>query len=353
MDGLDNDRLEKFLGKVVGDMGAAMGSLLAAIGDRLGLFKALAGGPLTSVELANRTGTNERYVREWLASQAAGGYVEYDPSSRRFHLTPEQKVALTDETSPAFIAGGFQLFEAVTQASERALSNFKTGAGMGWGEHAPGLFEGTERFFRGAYLGNLLSSWIPALEGVPAKLAKGAKVADVGCGHGASTLVMARAFPESKFVGFDAHDKSIARARQLAKQAGFSDRVSFEVGRSTNFPGTGFDLVCHFDCLHDMGDPIGAAVHVRKALARDGTWMIIEPFAHDRLEDNLNPVGRVYYSASTMVCVPASLADGGPRAALGAQAGEARLRSVVQEGGFTRFRRATETPFNIVYEARP
>jgi SAM-dependent methyltransferase len=350
---VDPERLNTLLGKIVGDLGAAMNAALVIVGDQLGLYKALSGSDgITPEELANRTGTQPRYVREWLCAQAAGGYVTYAPKSGKFSLTPEQSAALADESSPAFVPGGFQVVEAAMHAIPRALDNFKTGAGMGWGEHASCLFHGTERFFRSAYLGNLTSAWLPALDGVVAKLEAGAKVADVGCGLGASTLVMARAYPKSQFVGFDGHPRSIELARQRAREAGVDDRVQFEVAKSTEFPGSGYDLVAHFDCLHDMGDPVGAARHVRRTLAPGGAWMLVEPFAADAIEDNLNPVGRVYYAASTMICVPASLADGRPGLALGAQAGEARLRRVVSEGGFSRFRRATETPFNIVFEAR-
>jgi SAM-dependent methyltransferase len=291
-------------------------------------------------------------VREWLSAQAAGGYVTYDAASKRFSLSPEQATALADDTSPAFVPGGFQLVEAAAKAKDRAVEHFQNGSGMAWGDHARCLFEGTERFFRSVYIGNLVDSWIPALEGVEAKLRSGAKVADVGCGFGASTILLARTFPNSRFVGFDAHPDSITKARERAVAAGVAERATFEVASSTDFPGTGYDLVTHFDCLHDMGDPAGAARHVRQTLAPDGTWMLVEPFAHDELEDNLNPIGRVFYSASTMFCVPASLADAAPHAALGAQAGEARLRRIAVSGGFTRFRRAAETPFNLVFEAR-
>jgi 2-polyprenyl-3-methyl-5-hydroxy-6-metoxy-1,4-benzoquinol methylase len=350
---VDQAKLDQFLGRVVGDLGAAMSATLVVIGDRLGLYKGLAaGGPQTAEDLAVRTQTRERYVREWLAAQAAGGYVTYDGATKRFSLSPEQQTALADDTSPAFVPGGFQLVEAAAKAKDRAVENFQNGSGMAWGDHARCLFEGTERFFRSVYIGNLVNSWIPALEGVEAKLRSGAKVADVGCGFGASTILLARTFPSSRFVGFDAHAESIAKARERALAAGVADRVTFEVAASTDFPGTGYDLVAHFDCLHDMGDPAGAARHVRQTLAPDGTWMLVEPFAHDELEDNLNPIGRVFYSASTMFCVPASLADAAPHTALGAQAGEARLRRVVVSGGFTRFRRAAETPFNLVFEAR-
>jgi len=350
---VDSEKLNRFLGQVVADLGGAMSAALVVIGDRLGLYKAMVGaGPLTPGELAERTHTHERYVREWLCAQAAGGYVAYDPRTERFTLPPEQAVALADEESPAYVPGGFHIAEAVMRAEPHALEHFRTGAGMPWGDHAPCLFEGAERFFRSSYLGNLTAAWIPALDGVVTMLEAGGRVADVGCGLGASTILMAKAWPRSTFLGFDAHPRSIELARQRAERAGVAERIKFEVARATDYPGTGFDLVTHFDCLHDMGDPAGAAGHVRRSLAPDGVWMIVEPAAGDRVQDNLNPVGRVYYSASTILCVPASLADGQPRAALGAQAGEARLRSIVREGGFTRFRRAAQTPFNHVYEAR-
>jgi len=346
-------KLQEFLGKVVTDVGAAMSAVLVVMGDRLGLYKAMAeSGPIAPAELAKRTETAERYVREWLNAQAAGGYVTYDPQSGKYTLPPEQALALADESSPAFVPGLFQVTQAMWSGEPRMLENFRTGGGFEWGQQHPCLFEGTERFFRSGYIGNLLGSWIPALDGVAKKLEAGGKVADVGCGLGASTILMARAFPKSKFYGFDYHEESIATARQRAKAAGVDDRVTFEVALSTSFPGDGYDLVAHFDCLHDMENPVGAAKRVREAIAKDGTWMIVEPFASDRTEENLNPVGRVFYSASTMLCVPHSLAHRGP--ALGAQAGEARLRDVVvRGGGFARFRRATETPFNLVLEARP
>lgn len=349
---IQESKLQEFLGKALQDIGAGMSAVLVLIGDRLGLYKAMAGaGPLTPAQLAQRTGTAERYIREWLANQAAGGYVTYDAASGTYTLPEEHAEALANESSPVFLPGAFQSMSAMFKAAPRMMQNFRSGAGMGWGEHDPALFEGTERFFRPSYLGNLVTSWIPALEGVEAKLRTGAKVADVGCGHGASTLLMAQAYPQSEFVGFDAHEPSIRTAQRRAEEAGVAGRVRFEVARSTDFPGTAYDLVAHFDCLHDMGDPVGAARHVRETLAADGTWMIVEPFAGDRVEDNLNPVGRVFYAASTMICVPASLSENGP--ALGAQAGERRLREVVMAGGFGRFRRATQTPFNLVLEARP
>jgi 2-polyprenyl-3-methyl-5-hydroxy-6-metoxy-1,4-benzoquinol methylase len=349
---INEAKLQEFLGKAVGDMGAAISSILVHIGDKLGLYKAMAAaGPLTAAELAQRTGTAERYIREWLGNQAAGGYVTYDAKTGKYTLPPEQAYALADESSPVFLQGGFQVLTALYKAEPKIFQNFKTGAGLDWCEHDKALFEGTERFFKPNYIGNLVNTWIPALDGVEAKLKRGAQVADIGCGHGASTLIMAKAYPNSKFVGFDYHEGSIQAARKRAQDAGLTGRVSFETAKSTDYPGTGYDFVTHFDCLHDMGDPVGAARHVYKTLHPDGTWMIIEPFAGDKVEENLNPVGRVFYGASTMVCVPASLAHHGP--ALGAQAGESRLRQVVTDGGFKRFRRATQTPFNLVLEARP
>jgi 2-polyprenyl-3-methyl-5-hydroxy-6-metoxy-1,4-benzoquinol methylase len=350
---IDEKKLTDFLGKVVGDVGAAMSAALVVIGDKLGLYKAMAeGGPMTSVDLAQRTGTTERYVREWLNAQAAGGYVTYDPTSGRFTLPPEQALALADESSPASVPGLFHVTAAMWHGEEKMTENFRSGGGITWGAQHPCLFVGTERFFRSGYIGSLVKAWLPALDGVTAKLERGAKVADVGCGLGASTILMAKAFPKSRFVGFDSHTESIALARDRAGQAGVADRVCFEVAKSTDYPGDRYDLIAHFDCLHDMEDPIGAARHVRRTIAPDGTWMIVEPLAGDSLQDNHNPVGRVFYSASTLLCIPHSLAHRGP--ALGAQAGEARLREVVVSGGgFSRFRRATETPFNLVLEARP
>jgi len=350
---LDESKLNDFVGKMVGDVGAALSSILVVMGDRLGLWKAMAAsGPLTPAELARLTGTAERYVREWLNAQAAAGYVTYDPANERYTLPPEGAFTLADETSPAFFPGLFEVTAACWAGADRMTDNFRTGAGIEWGDQHPCLFEGTERFFRSGYIANLTSAWIPALDGVEQKLRSGARVADVGCGVGASTLLMARAYPESEFFGYDYHDGSIELARRRAQSAGLADRVHFEVAKATSYPGTAYDLVAHFDCLHDMEDPVGAARQVRRTLAPDGTWMIVEPFAGDRPEENHNPVGRVYYSASTMLCIPHSLSHDGP--ALGAQAGEARMREVVvRDGGFSRFRRATDTPFNIVYEARP
>jgi SAM-dependent methyltransferase len=350
---INEAKLQDFMGQFVGDLGAALSVATVMIGDKLGLYKSMADGePVTPAELAQRTGTDERYVREWLSSQAASEYVAYDATDGCFSLPPEQAMALAQDNSPAFIPGAFQLAAALIKDEPRIAEAFRTGEGVGWHEHDHDLFCGTERFFRPGYIANLVPSWIPALDGVEQKLAAGARVADVGCGHGASTLILAQAYPRSEFVGFDYHPDSIDRARTAAREAGVDDRVSFEVSSAKQYPGSGYDLVAMFDCLHDMGDPAGAARHVLASLSDDGTWLIVEPFANDRLEDNLNPVGRVFYSASTMVCTPASR-DQEVGLALGAQAGEARLRAIVQEGGFTHFRRATETPFNLVLEARP
>jgi len=349
---IDEAKFGELLHKMLGDLGAAMSAALVVIGDKLGLYKAMHGaGPLTSAELAARTGTTERYVREWLCAQAASGYVTYDPASGRYTLPEEQAMVLADESSPTFMAGGFEVIAAAFNDEPKISEAFRTGAGVGWDQHDPRLFRGTERFFRAGYNANLVSSWIPALEGAEAKLRRGARVADVGCGHGASTIIMAQAYPQSSFVGFDYHPPSIERARSAAAEAGVGDRVRFERASAKDYPGT-YDLVCFFDCLHDMGDPLGAATHVRQSLAADGSWLLVEPFAGDRPEENFNPVGRVFYAASTMVCTPASLAQE-VGLALGAQAGEARLREIVTRAGFTRFRRATQTPFNLVLEARP
>jgi 2-polyprenyl-3-methyl-5-hydroxy-6-metoxy-1,4-benzoquinol methylase len=350
---IDETKLNEFMGKIVGDLGVTMSGALLVLGDRLGLYKAMAAlGPVTPAELAQRTETAERYVREWLNAQAASGYVTYEPSTGRYALPPEQAFALADDESPASVAGAFHVARAMWSALDKMETNFRTGEGLEWGHQHPCLFEGTERFFRAGYIGNLMSSWIPALEGVQTKLEAGAKVADVGCGCGAATILMAKAFPKSTFSGFDYHQGSIDIATKRAKEAGVADRVTFGVAKSTDYPGTGYDLVAHFDCLHDMEDPVAAAKHARKTLAKDGTWLIVEPFASDKAEENHNPVGRVYYSASTLLCVPHSLAHQGP--GLGAQAGEARLREIiVDKGRFTRLRRATQTPFNLILEARP
>jgi len=349
---LDINKLNAFIGQFVTDLGAAVHAGMVVIGEKLGLYKALVGGPMSSAQLAAKTKTDERYVREWLASQAAGGYVTYDETNNTFSLSEEQAFTLAAEDSPAYLPGAFELALGSLAAVPRIAESFRTGAGMGWHEHADGVFHGCEKFFRPGYAANLVSSWIPALSHVKEKLEAGARVADVGCGKGASTILMAQAFPNSQFFGFDSHDQSIEAARESAGRNGVADRVTFQVSKAKEFPGKDYALVAFFDCLHDMGDPTGAAAHVRQSLARDGTWMIVEPFANDQLKDNLNPVGRVYYSFSTLLCTPCSRSQE-VGLCLGAQAGETRIRQVVTSAGFTRFRRATETPFNIVYEARP
>jgi SAM-dependent methyltransferase len=349
---LDMDKLNTFIGQFVGDLGAAVHAGMVVIGEKLGLYKALSAGPMSSNELAAKTKTDERYLREWLASQAAGGYITYDEKTNRFSLSEEQAFALANEDSPAYVPGAFEIALGSLAAVPRIADSFRTGAGMGWHEHVDSVFHGCEKFFRPGYAANLVSSWIPSLDGVEEKLQAGARVADVGCGKGASTRLMAKAFPKSRFFGFDYHDKSIEGARESAKREDLSDRVTFEVATAKEYPGKDYDFVAVFDCLHDMGDPVGAAKHVRQSLAKDGTWMIVEPFANDHLKDNLNPVGRVYYGFSTLLCTPSSRSQE-VGLCLGAQAGEARIRDVVTSAGFTRFRRSTETPFNIVYEARP
>jgi SAM-dependent methyltransferase len=343
--------MNEFLGKVVADFGASLSSALVYIGQKLGLYKAMAeAGAVTPAELAQSTSTNERYVREWLINQAAGGYAEYDAKSGRYSLTPEQTVALTDEHSPFYVGGGFFVVKAMTQAVERIENSFREGGGMLWGEHHPDLFIGTERFFRPGYSAHLVANWIPSLTGVEEKLKAGAKVADVGCGHGASTIIMARAFPNSRFFGFDNHEASIRHSREAAEAAGVSDRVTFEVSDARSIPDAKFDLICFFDCLHDMGDPVGACQRAAEVLADDGSLLIVEPMAGDKVEDNFNPVGRTFAGASTLCCTANSMALNGP--ALGAVAPEAAIRETLLKGGFTQFRRTTETPFNRIFEAR-
>jgi 2-polyprenyl-3-methyl-5-hydroxy-6-metoxy-1,4-benzoquinol methylase len=350
---IDPAKLEAFVGQALGELGATLNAALVVMGDELGLYRAMAGaGPLTATELARRAGVTERYVREWLNAQAAGGYVTFDPHGNTYTLPAEQAVCLTDETSPYFLPGAFQLIAASVRDEPSITKAARAGTGFGWHQHSQGVFDGCERFFRPGYAAFLVDAWIPALDGVAAKLQAGARVIDVGCGHGSSTILMAKAYPNSRFVGADYHAGSIATARERAAEAGLGDRVSFEVATAKDFAGTGYDLVTSFDSLHDMGDPVGAARHALQSLAPDGTWLIVEPFAHDRIEDNLNPIGRIYYGASTLLCTPGSLSQE-VGLALGAQAGEARLREVVTQAGFTRFRRATETPFNLVLEARP
>ncbi|MDQ3147651.1 MAG: methyltransferase domain-containing protein [Actinomycetota bacterium] len=348
---LDQGRLEEFIGRFAGDLGAAVHAATVSLGDKLGLYRSLAEGPATSPELATRSGCDERLVREWLRAQAASGYVMYDEEPERYWLSPEQAACLADEANPAFMVGAMQIVASLPRDEARLIEAYRTGTGFGWHEHDHDLFAGTERFFRAGYAANLVSSWIPALDGVEAKLTAGARVADVGCGHGASTILMAEAYPASGFIGFDYHEGSVDVAREAAARAGVEGRVEFQVAGAKDFPGAGFDVVAIFDALHDMGDPVGAAAHVCRSLSPDGTFLLVEPYATDRVEDNLNPVGRIYYSASSLICVPCSQSQE-VGLALGAQAGEARLREVLGQAGFSRVRRATETPFNLVLEAR-
>ena len=348
---IDNDKLMEFVGQFAGDLGATVAAGNVVLGDRLGLYRALAAGPSTAGELAQRTGTDARYVTEWVRGQAAGGYVEYDAKSDRYSMTEEKAFALTDADGPLFLPGAFELALGSLAAVPRMEEAYRTGAGVGWHEHDEQVFHGCEQFFRPGYLAHLVAEWIPALDGAQAKLEQGARVADIGCGHGASTVLMAEAFPTSTFVGSDYHDGSIHEASKRASEAGVADRVSFEVAGAQQFSGNGYDLVTSFDCLHDMGDPLGAAQHVRSTLAPDGAWLIVEPAAADTVAENLNPVGRVYYNFSAFLCVPNALSQPGGYA-LGAQAGEKAIRQVCTDAGFTRFRRIGETPFNLVYEAR-
>jgi SAM-dependent methyltransferase len=349
---VDDRKLEQFVFRAVDEVGATLNAALVVMGDKLGLYRALAAGGLTAEGLAQRAGVSERYVREWLNAQAAGSYVEYDPEDGVYTLPPEQTAALTDESSPAFLPGFFQIALGAAIDSPRVTEAARGGEGVGWHEHNHDVFDGCERFFRPGYNASLIPSWLPALDGVVEKLEAGARVADIGCGHGSSTILMAQAFPNSTFVGSDYHEGSIETARSRAESARVADRVRFETAAASSDHGEGFDLVTMFDCLHDMGDPVGAAREVRRMLAPEGTWMIVEPMAGDRVEDNLNPVGRAYYGFSTLLCTPASLSQE-VGLALGAQAGEARIGEVASKGGLTRFRRAAETPFNLVFEARP
>ncbi|MCP4359826.1 MAG: methyltransferase domain-containing protein [Chloroflexi bacterium] len=348
---INEERLNNLLGKMVTEMGAAVSGLLVIVGDKLGLYKELAAGqPLTSEGLAERTGTTERLVREWLAAQASSGYIEYNQDNQTFSLTPEQQMVFAVEDSPVFLVGGFLGLESIYANEPKITEAFRTGDGVSWGDHSSCLFCGTERFFRSGYRANLVPQWLPQLDGVVDKLQQGVKIADIGCGHGASTLAMAAAFPQSQFYGFDFHPPSIEIARGRAQEEGLSN-VSFEVATAKAYPGSGYDFVAFFDCLHDIGDPVGALQHVRETLTADGTLMLVEPFANDTLTENLNPVGRVFYAMSTAVCIPNSLSQE-VGLALGAQAGESRLRDVVTQGGFSQFRRATETPFNLILEAK-
>ncbi len=348
----DEQKLNEFLGAIAGELGTAASAVLVRIGDRLGLYQAMAGaGPLSSTELATRTDTAERYVREWLANQAAGGYLTYDPSTGRYELPEEHAMVLAQEDSPVLMQGGFGFVATFFADEDRIVEAFRTGAGVGWEEHDSNLSPSCARFFSPLYSGNLVGSWIPALDGVEDALVRGARVADVGCGYGHATLLLAQAFPNSTFVGFDSHDASIAEARKAAAHAGVTDRLQFEVADAKHFPGS-YDLVCSFDCLHDMGDPVGVARHVREALAPGGTWLIVEPMAGERIEDNFNPVGRMFYAGSVMLCTPSSLAQE-VGLGLGNQVGQQRLTELLGEAGFTRVRRATETPFNRIFEVRP
>jgi SAM-dependent methyltransferase len=348
----DEGKLNQFVGRMLGDVGAVANGVLTHIGDRLGFYKALMKlGSADAKAVAAETGTSERMVREWLSAQAAQGYIDYHQETDRFSLSPEKAMVFADENSPVYMAGFFDIACAVFRDEPKITESFKSGRGLGWNERNPCLFCGTARFFRTTYQHHLVNEWLPALYGVAAKLERGGIVADVGCGHGISTIIMAQAFPNARFHGYDAHPGSIDAARQAAAEAGVSDRVSFDVALAKDFPARSFDLVCFFDCLHDLGDPVGAAAHVREAVAPDGSWMIVEPFSHDHLADNLNPIGAIYYAASTMICTPASLAQE-VGLALGAQAGETKLRGVAADGGFEHFRRVAETPFNMVFEAR-
>ena len=349
---IDQDNLGELLGRFVSDLGATGAAGNVVVGHRLGLYRSLAEGPATAEELARRTGTDPRYIAEWLRGQAPGGYVSCDPAAEHFSLTEEQAFALTDPDGALYLPGAFLLALGALRAESQITDAFRSGAGMGWHEHHQDVFTGCEMFFRPGYIANLTSAWIPALEGVEAKLAAGGRVADVGCGHGASTVLLAQAYPKAAILGSDYHQASVDMARKRAAEAGVADRARFEVASAQTFSGTGYDLVATFDCLHDMGDPVGAARHIRQALDADGTWLIVEPLAADTPAGNLNPVGRVYYSFSTFLCVPNARSQPGGYT-LGAQAGEPAIRQVAEQAGFTRFRRATQTPFNVVFEARP
>ena len=349
---INTDKLQEFLGRFIADLGATVAAGNVVIGHRLGLYQALAAGPARAEELAARTETSARYIAEWLCGQAAGGYVEYDPSTGTYSMTEEQAFALANPDGGVYVPGAFVFAIGALKAEQRITEAFRTGAGMGWHEHDEDVFLGCEQFFRPGYMANLVPSWIPALDGVQDKLRTGARVADIGCGLGASTILLAREYPNSAFAGSDYHDRSIEIARKHAGEARVADRVSFEVATAAGFSGTGYDLAATFDCLHDMGDRLAAARHVRQSLAPDGTWLIVEPYAGDTIIDNLNPIGRLGYNFSTLLCVPNAMSQAGGYS-LGAQAGEAAIRQLVTDAGFTRFRRAAETPFNLVYEVRP
>ena len=351
---IDEQKLNEFMQKAVGDIASTMSAMLVIIGDRLGLYKAMAesGQPISSEELAEKTNTNERLVREWLGNQAAGGYITYNAADRKYSLPLEQAMALADDNSPVYIHGAYQVIRSLFKDEDKFIEMFKSNKGLRWGEHNHDLFEGTARFFKPNYVGNLVSSWIPSLDGVEEKLKQGAKVADIGCGYGISTILMAKAYPNSKFYGFDNHEPSIEQAKEQAKKEGVTRNIEFSSASANNESiGNDYDLITFFDCIHDMGDPVGAMKFAKQSLKPDGICMIIEPMANDKVEENLNLVGRTYYAASTLVCVPNSLADNGP--ALGAQAGEKKMNEIAEAAGFTRFRRATQTPFNIIYEVKP
>ena len=352
MQTIDQTKLDALLGNAVRDLAAGYGGVLVSLGDKLGLYRAMqSAGPLTSKEVAARSGCTERYVREWLNAQAAGGYVLYHPSSSTYELTPEQATVFADPQSPVFMPHAWQVPASMWFDEDKAIEAFRTGKGVSWADHDQRLFCGVAAFFRNSYSASLISDWLPAIEGAVSKLDRGAKVADIGCGHGHSSVIMAEAFPNSAFFGFDVHADSIETAKSVAAEAGLSDRVTFETATATSYPQDGYDLICFFDCLHDMGDPVAAMRHAASALAPGGAVMLVEPFADDRVENNLNPVGRLYYAASTTLCCAHAISEGGPHA-LGAQAGEARLRRILEQAGFSHFRRATETPFNLIFEAR-
>ncbi len=349
---INEQKLHDFMLKAVGDIASTMSSMLLIIGDRLGLYKTMAeSGPITSEELAKKTSTNERYIREWLANQAAGGYITYNSADMKYALPPEQAMVLADENSPVYIHGAYQVIRSLFKDEDKFVKMFQNENGLRWSEHNHDLFEGTARFFKPNYIGNLVSSWIPSLDGVEEKLKQGAKVADIGCGYGISTILMAKAYQNSKFYGFDNHSHSIEQAKEQARKEGITANVEFSIVSANESIGNNYDLITFFDCLHDMGDPIGAMRFAKQSLKPDGTCMIIEPMANDKVEENLNLIGRIYYAASTLVCVPNSLADNGP--ALGAQAGEKKIKEIAEAAGFTKFRRTTQTPFNIIYEAKP
>ena len=352
LNSIDPKKLEEFAMKAVADMGSSLSAMMVILGEKLGLYKALQqSGPITSEELSNITNTSERYIREWLASQAASGYLNYNPLDKKFSISPENAMVLAEENSPTYILGGYQILRSIFKDEDKFVKIFQTGEGLRWGEHHHDLFEGTAKFFKPSYTSNLVQSWIPSLGGVEERLLKGAKVADIGCGYGISTVIMAKAYPNSQFYGFDNHTPSIEKAKENISKESTDKNINFSLVSANESIGKDYDLVAFFDCLHDMGDPLGALKFARQSLKNDGTCMIIEPMAHDNIEDNLNLIGRIYYSASSLICVPNSLADKG--VALGAQAGEKRIKDLVNQAGFTKFKRAAETPFNIVYEAKP